>query len=52
VMYVSRQKPRLEAAKVDVLMPVLGLDVMTSRYDIICYDKTSTVYKTAFLDAS
>jgi len=36
VMYVSRQKPRLEAAKVlsrprlDVLMPRLGLDVMAS----------------------
>jgi len=37
-MYVSRQKPRLEAAKVllarprlNVLMPRLGLNVMTSK---------------------
>jgi len=50
MMYVSRQKPRLEAAKVqprprlDILMPRLGLDVMASvssllnLYDIIIHN--------------
>jgi len=46
VMHVSRQKPRLEAAKVlprpglHVVKPRLGLNVMTSklRYDIIIHN--------------
>jgi len=50
-MYVSRQKPRLEATKVlprlDVLMPRFGLNAMTLsglRYDIIIHNLHSFIF--------